>query len=539
MLQSTLEKIRGLIEVKFRVYELYGLGVQYPHYWNQNIYQNIITYDLSLSKTIHIENSEDGNHIQNIQEYIKSMNGFITIEEDKANKIFKSFSNFIDQLDEKRRKYKRIRITPNNPESSRSIVVYEFLLLIENDYVPFIIIDLPGREELVETYVDNYLAKDFIPENIKTPFYETLLSSMAINPLGLAILVPTVIFDTFNDLHPKIASEIMGIYNNSKFKDEIFSYGSEDRRIENANRLSKLYNFTNFNNKFDLINNPKCSNNKTDQSCQKYIVKLLSFNGSKKQIPININSIQYQGVLALFLLNRIIMMNKFDILQKIYEKINEIYIIPYISIPNDKIRFLEKYHDNIRERINKINQSDRDNYINHILNETLYFDIGMSPFEGIYINENIVGLMKVLSKNILNKTDSDILPNLMSKQESIPFDEQKIKLRKINDNLYTQNPDKYEPFENIFRNNEILQEINKDNRTNYSSQNIFNYDIPYIEPIIDIYTNPSKINNINRLAVSDFKVFYLFSNTQMDKKCEHQYKLLENTRSFIESITQI
>ena len=38
---------------------------------------------------------------------------------------------------------------------------------------------------------------------------------------------------------------------------------------------------------------------------------------------------------------------------------------------------------------------------------------------------------------------------------------------------------------------------------------------------------------LNVLSVDSFKIFYLFTNDDSDKKCLHQYKLLENTKSLI------
>ena len=38
---------------------------------------------------------------------------------------------------------------------------------------------------------------------------------------------------------------------------------------------------------------------------------------------------------------------------------------------------------------------------------------------------------------------------------------------------------------------------------------------------------------LNVLSVDSFKIFYLFTNDDKDKKCLHQYKLLENTKSLI------
>jgi protein tyrosine/serine phosphatase len=168
----------------------------------------------------------------------------------------------------------------------------------------------------------------------------------------------------------------------------------------------------------------------------------------------------------------------------------------------------------------------------------------MAPFEGIYINESIVGLIKVLSKNILQKDDHFILDKLMKEQEQfLNFKTQKTNIRNINKKLYTDTYTSHTQtqYENIFRDNDQLKELSKINKETYSSQKIFNYEHPTIESIINIYVNPrilelSDGTSINIEPVSDFKMFYLFSNNAMEKKCPHQLKLLQNTISFIEAI---
>ena len=138
----------------------------------------------------------------------------------------------------------------------------------------------------------------------------------------------------------------------------------------------------------------------------------------------------------------------------------------------------------------------------------------------------------------------------MSEQDaSLNFKSQKTTIRNVNKILYkkdvTDSNDK--PYENIYRNDDVLREIIKNNKSSYSSQKIFNYENPSIKSIIDIYTNKRTLviessstagteSTIDIEPVSDFKLFYLFSNNTMEKKCAHQWKLISNTMSFIDAI---
>jgi hypothetical protein len=263
---------------------------------------------------------------------------------------------------------------------------------------------------------------------------------------------------------------------------------------------------------------------------------------NSKQIDVSVNSIQYQSVLALHLMNRLILLNKFDIIEKIYMNIIKQYfdmsdIIKKIgSDPNSKKKFLLKFFENKR-----VDKAD-DEQLNNLIDETVNFKTYMAPFEGIYINENIMGLIKVLSNTILQRDDKFIKAHLMKEQDkSLGFKQQKSNIRQMNFDLYNSVcKTKEEKFENVCRDNEKLNTMSENNKLSYSSQKIFNYEHPSIESIINIYVNSRTINTLNGEVkieeVSDFKLFYLFSNTQMEKKCVHQWKLLHNTISFINVI---
>lgn len=533
LLQATLNNIRGLDEVRFRVMELYGHGVQYPHYWKGNVSQHVIKYDLvATSNNINISGQpiEDTNVIEAFE---NTSDNFVTLKEVQIETTFKNFSGLISQLDQIRKSKGRIRMTANNPESSRSIVIYEFHLLVENEYVPFVIIDLPGREEIVETYANSYLSRSFIDPKFKTEFHKALLTSMSVNPLAISLLVPTMVIKTFNDLDNKDKNTILGL---SKFTGEVLE--NENFSIsDNVRQLKLLLQIKNgniplgrnFNYKAKLPGQPEIIQFPTGSTG-----KMLVSHHS--QVDSDINNIQYQGVLAIFIINRCILMGMFDVLEKLYKNIANTYFKADESISTRaKKEALKTMLDD--KKIDAMTD------VSELYKEFANFTTYLAPFEGIYINENIMGLIKVLAKDVANKSDQYILNHLTSLQDkTLNFEKQKLDLRELNFELYKD--DKYddpnfEPYENIYRSIEKLQELQK---SKYSSQKIYEYDEPFIKSVINVYTKERTVETegkkIKLKEVLFFKLFYLFSNTQMTKKCKHQWKLLNETTSFINTINE-
>ena len=105
--------------------------------------------------------------------------------------IFKNFSKFTDIIDNIRAKNEespvnqpnfpqRIKPTTNNPVSSRSILIYDFQIMLSDDsVVPFVIVDLPGKENIVESYIRN---EDYAVEN-DTKVDPLIAASLLLNPI--------------------------------------------------------------------------------------------------------------------------------------------------------------------------------------------------------------------------------------------------------------------------------------------------------------------------------------------------------------------
>jgi hypothetical protein len=80
----------------------------------------------------------------------------------------------------------------------------------------------------------------------------------------------------------------------------------------------------------------------------------------------------------------------------------------------------------------------------------------------------------------------------------------------------------------------------------YKSNGIFNFKSPLITDILKPYVDKnSELDSENVGEINDYKVFYLFGNYAEsangilgNMKCEHQRKLLVNTKDFIDVITK-
>ncbi len=215
LLQGTLNKLDGLDKIYFRLFEIYGKGLPYNDYWteevnNKNktkldkIYNYLYAYKLSYNPSsvdkisVNKPNVKYGTTPESmecavelygdqIKEYINKIDDlrkgkdatyravdrreptsdskydlleYLELSGDIYQTVFQKFKNFTDKIEQMRINTQRVRETPNNKVSSRSILVYDFVLMINIDGkktpVSFLIIDLPGREEIAPTFINKY-----------------------------------------------------------------------------------------------------------------------------------------------------------------------------------------------------------------------------------------------------------------------------------------------------------------------------------------------------------------------------------------------
>lgn len=156
MLQSTLAYLGDSVNIAVKPFELYGLGVPYKFYWKDSSKFTHFIYAYTITPG---EATLQGSASK------KNRNQFKTFldRSDDTNyskltlKQINEFSNIVELIDDERRATGRIKATVNNPESSRSIMIYDFKITKkdakEGDApVHFVVMDLPGKENLFETY---------------------------------------------------------------------------------------------------------------------------------------------------------------------------------------------------------------------------------------------------------------------------------------------------------------------------------------------------------------------------------------------------
>ncbi len=169
VVQATLKSLDSVDKLKIKVYEIYGLGFNDKSYWNNsNLYEKYIVHYLNFSNDIFTYKSKDQtnkpiNNIFSFDEFKLIDNAYVELNSEQLKNA--DFSTLIDTIDGIRKSgikfgnkiIQTIKPTANNPESSRSVLVYEFIIckkLAENKIVevPLILIDMPGKELISNTY---------------------------------------------------------------------------------------------------------------------------------------------------------------------------------------------------------------------------------------------------------------------------------------------------------------------------------------------------------------------------------------------------
>jgi len=200
ILQTALQNIKGMKGIYMRTYEIYGRSLPYKSVWlelprnkyNQQVFSYVYNKDgkAILSRTI------DGSNITNLNKFLDSIKGSDTssyIEMD-TSKIKNFQKDFVEEIDKIRKSQGRIKATINNPESSRSIMVYEFKIILSNDKcVRFVVMDLPGKEDVKNTYLsddikDQELICLNLKQEIKGSYHERAVKAACfMNPLFISL----------------------------------------------------------------------------------------------------------------------------------------------------------------------------------------------------------------------------------------------------------------------------------------------------------------------------------------------------------------
>lgn len=588
MLQSTLDNINGLQEVDFRLFEIYGLGTPFPNYWKNEtnldesridkIAHRIFTYKIEASANGFTFCKDCVNTVpaNKIAQFIKDdtytiegqtelQKSFVKVEGNNISKIFRVFDEFVNSVDDYRvckertpsyDEPARITATVNNRVSSRSVIVYDFRLKLSGNDEPvsFLIIDLPGREEIMQTYVEPYVSNPVIKQlliqshkpNDENNFINKiglLLSCLSLNPLAVPVFAPELVFNYIN------GNKFDAKLRNKLITDPInISYTLESgTKMEAHTLLNEYINRQGWRlGDFFESNGSKIELNTT--------TKKFGHN----YLKINENPQQYYGLACIHIMNRLIQFGRFDVISDIYRLVVD-------NLINNKV--IEKINtfdeQSAEEKLKKLQEANFkseqiSNYLAsqkpnkmEFLKSIVKYEYLLTPFEGIYINENIIGLIQFLATRLFTSQEEKdkFIQSMLKPNQSLNFQyQQKVARRwlmsggdsadaerffKFNENIKEGKTPNHLYDTNLNMITENLKEEYEKMKTIYKSNAIFNEKKPLITDVLEPYI--SKIN--------DYKVFYLFGNYEdsnvKNLKCQHQYALLNSTRDFIKSITKM
>lgn len=177
--------------------------------------------------------------IENNMKYVK--------KEDVLTYLTHISDKLVDPIDVKRRRLRTIFFTPNNPDSSRSILIFTMAFKFNDNYNFLSIIDFPGKEDPIKTYVydiprDYTIFKDEIKKN-----YGDMYSTDTINLymqkfaekisgnntyLNLMVLNPLILIGTDFALNSKFITNLNNLISytldklpadeKKKFKSDMF-----------------------------------------------------------------------------------------------------------------------------------------------------------------------------------------------------------------------------------------------------------------------------------------------------------------------------
>ena len=355
ILQSILKELGYHIEkITYTIFELYGCGFPYKSYWvnKEKIYQKLYNYKIENDSVKWFAHDS----YENIIKFITN-GDYTSINSDT---LFK-FNTIVEQIDNIRATFGRIKRTKNNKKSSRGIIVYSFIFTIDNTETKFTIIDLPGQEDIIESYTEikynyednilydencinftsemySYINSDNPHPNIKHARSEVLLKCAFLNPLSI-FLDTKITFMFYKFI------QTCNLKFNPSTEDISYYVGGDLKRIDATSSLT-------------LPNILTCILDSWTQ---------YNFTEHLKDIKWP----ETAQIWAIDMFRIIIYNNRFDILEAFYAT---------LFIPNENLVSPSCCHNSI-----------------------------LSPFEGYYINENILGILSViLSCNMLpNITKED------------------------------------------------------------------------------------------------------------------------------------
>ena len=523
MLQSTLKNLGSDIKIKVKMFELYGLGVPYKFYWTNpsKICHFIYSYEFNSDNNI----SYTKINKNDFTNYLDIQNDSNYQELDKTN--INNFTNFIKKINAIRKNEGRIKSTLNNSESSRSIMIYDFKIEFKNTektikkFTNFVLIDLPDKEDIYQTYCENndenFKLKDKFTKfkKIKIDITEKIIKNIeeSYEETEYNInLIKSMMYS--NPLWLSMIPEIAEQFDSEQFDSSNFDI----KQLFNQDPIKKLSIYNVILNKItNILEFKKLEEPMKHRS--KYLLKDIDIESLSSQKIM----LRLRGLYERALFNIVNLIENGD-LEKLGEKLNDM-----LESPNSR----EKRY-------------------------------GFAGLEAIYINENILGLLQILS-NKVSKIKSKEPINIVCQQKEYYkkkfTGETNYKLHEDLSNNYQQNINDNEFFSQIeylkyFERKTFKQTIENnsfklDNVYNnkfrgvthkkellikkYDYNKIFNIEDPPIKKILESYID----------SIDNFYLFFVVTNNNKkdsDGKsintCDKQIQLIWDTRHFMNVIAE-
>ena len=380
LLQTVLNNIPGDNKIELKVFELYGLGVPYKFYWSRtdsNFDHFIYHYQITPETTNVIEPTgiSPGPDFTNILDRTQKYQILKKTQID-------GFSDIIEGIDKIRKATGRIKATLNNPESSRSIMIYDFKITFEDGKsVSFVVMDLPGKENIFQTFCgsneqnNGYDPKDnFRPRDV---FYKYRN--------GLGYKDNSKIMD--GNYNPKMIKTMM--YMNPLWLSSIPEIAEYfDEPTTSANKLDPSLK--------DLNNIPLGATIYKIREENPTYNHLDSFYKANLSNTLRLNS---ERVLMDHVANAHVQTPHYYGSENLSE-FSKIAKSDVIKLGVAGI--CDRAKKNITKLIQQSKLTELGELINNMLEEKDARDkkYGYAGLEGIYINENILGLLEVLSLKI-------------------------------------------------------------------------------------------------------------------------------------------
>jgi hypothetical protein len=526
VLQNSIIGIQGTQKILCRCFEIYGKALPYKSYWlnktPDEYNHNLISYNLLDFDNIVIDENINKN-FNNYLDKTKGLNetSYFNLTTEQVN----NFEKVVSGIDKIRIENGRIKKTVNNPVSSRSIMMYEFKLILRGNKISrFIVMDLPGKEDVISSYINNDSVGYCVKVKREFEIYgRALRASLFVNPMTIALFpsISQYILKTYSSyLNKKTLSKIPPELIEKTLREFTIQYTGDTNiktQMENTikaveivkflidenkiNELEKIYNYI-------LENEENIQVDKTIKTCQEYNSSSLPFEA----FYINENITGLIKVLA----------------ERLYqgddkkEKREELL---------SKFKYMDNFYSNNMEDKDTFNSIKKGSRTINTGNFTLFREI-----EDETVRNNVDRELPDFSKQIETRSQVYFLRNLI--RSPIRYQDNDYNLYSIRDDkiiLNITNDTLYKNAKYISNNNS--KTIQQWFENSYDFNKIYSEEPP-IKTFLQAYFGDEDVvqGQPTKKIIDNFYLFFVVSNMNQEK-CGNQIKLINDSKLFIDVLS--